>query len=96
MVATKFLKKCFLGASSTKMGLSYTPVLELEQLGPIVELLQEAVSQLRSLAEEVLLEGRKSSEAQRPQQLLLAEERVVAEQAAQSRVLGHDVAVGRV
>lgn len=56
-----------------------------------MELPQEAVGQLGSLAEEVLLQCREAVGMQRPQQSLPAEERVIGEQAAQGRVLGHHV-----
>lgn len=62
---------------------------KFHQLGPVAELAQEAVDQLRPLAEEALLQGGEPFLAQRPQQPLLAEEGVFAEQAAQGCVLGH-------
>lgn len=68
---------------------------KFEQMGPIVELLQETVNQLGSLAEEVLLQWGEGLVTQRPQQPLLAEERVIAEQAGQGCMLGHRVSVGR-
>lgn len=81
----------------------YTPVHgagnegQAERVRPVVELLQEAVHQLGSLAEEAWLQRGDPFALQRPKQLLPpAEEGLVAEEAAQSCVLGHHVGVGRV
>lgn len=60
-----------------------------EQLGPIVELHQESVGQLGSAVEEVLLQRGQSAVVKRPQQPILAEERVIAEEPGQSCALGH-------
>lgn len=60
-----------------------------------MELLQETVHQLGSLAEEALLQRGDTFATQRPKQLPLAEEGLVAEEAAQSSVLGHHVGAGR-
>lgn len=62
---------------------------QFEQLGPIMDLPQETVDQVGSLAEEALLQGGEPLVAQRPQWPLLIKERVVAEQDAQGCVLGH-------
>lgn len=66
--------------------------MEPEQGGPIVELLQEAVGQLGPPTEEVLLQGG-GLVLKGPQQLVRAEEGVVAEQAAQG-MLGHHGSAG--
>lgn len=68
---------------------------KFEQMRPIVELFQETVNQLGSVAEEVLLQRGEGLATQRPQQPLLVEERVIAKQAGQGRMLGHHVSVGR-
>lgn len=64
---------------------------QAERMRPIVELLQEAVHQLGSLAEEALLQRGAAFAMQRPKQLPLAEEGLVAEEAAQR----HHVSAGR-
>lgn len=75
----------------------YTPVQsaghegQAEWVRPVVELLQEAVHQLGSLAEETLLQRGDAFALQRPQQFPPAKEGLVAEEAAQSCVLGHHV-----
>lgn len=56
-----------------------------------MELPQEAVGQLGPLVEEALLQRGEGFVTQRPKQSLLAEERVIAEQAVQGRVLGRHV-----
>ena len=66
---------------------------ESEQGVSILEPPQEAVGQFGSPVEEVLLQRGKGSWVQRPKQPLLAEERVVAEQAGQGGVLGHHFSV---
>lgn len=68
---------------------------QVEQLRPTVQLLQEAVHQLGSLAEEALLQRGDAFAMQGPKQLPLAEEWLIAEEAAQRRVLGHHVGAGR-
>lgn len=68
---------------------------QVEQLRPTVQLLQEAVHQLGSLAEEALLERGDAFAMQGPKQLPPAEEWLIAEEAAQSCVLGHHVGAGR-
>lgn len=67
---------------------------QVEQVRPLVELLQEAVHQLGPLAEEALLQRGDAIVVQRPEQLPPAEEGLVAEKAAQNCVLGHPVAAG--
>lgn len=81
----------------------YTPVHsaghegQSERVRPVVELLQEVVHQLGSLAEEAWLQQGDAFALQRPKQLLPpAEEGLVAEEAAQTCLLGHHVGAGRV
>lgn len=56
-----------------------------------MEFSQEAVGQCGSPVEELLLQRGERLAMQRPQQPLLAEERVISEQAGQGCVLGHHV-----
>lgn len=67
--------------------------MALEQLRPIVEFPQETVDQFDPLGEEVLLQGGDGGGAEGPEQPLLAEERLVTEQAGEGRTLRHHVAV---
>lgn len=60
-----------------------------------MELPEEAVGQLGSLVEEVLLQWGEGLMTQWPQEPFLTEERVVAEKAGQNSVLGHHVSVAR-
>lgn len=60
-----------------------------------MELPQEAVGQFASAVEEVPLQRGQGPEMQRPQQPLLAEERVVGKQAGQGAALGHHVGVDK-
>ena len=63
--------------------------MQVQHVGPVVELLHEAPGQLGAPVEEVLLQGGERPLVQGPQEPLLAEERVVGEQAVHGWSLAH-------
>ena len=65
-------------------------LVEIEHVGPVVQLLQEAVGHLGPLVDEVLLQGGgQRRRTHGPQQPVRAKERVIAKKAVQRCILGH-------
>ena len=63
--------------------------MQVKHVGPVVQLLHEALRQLGSPLEEVLLQGGQGLLVQGPQEPVLAEERVVGEQVVHGWSLAH-------